>query len=101
MRIDQAKRIALPALLVVCVMSFVLWPHVSYGLVRPSSLGLDDETLVVKDPSQFKAMGMADVKRGDRISIGGAPDKRVVFTNNRTGETLTYPPRVEKVPKKP
>jgi hypothetical protein len=89
-----------PVLLFIFGFSLFFWPHTTYGLVRPSGVGLDDKTLEVRDASKLRAMGMADVKPGDKISIGTTRDKRTVFINRRTGEQLVYPPRAARVPVK-
>jgi hypothetical protein len=73
----------------------MLTPSTGLTLLSFKSLGIDQKSMQVEDPSKLKEMGMKDVKKGDRITVTGTEDKRFSFFNSRTGEKLIYP---EKAP---
>jgi hypothetical protein len=61
------------------------------ALMALPDIGIDFQTMTVRQPQKLKAAGMKDVQTGDKVTMTVTKQGAMMFINQRTAETLTYP----------
>jgi hypothetical protein len=61
-------------------------------MALPADIGINYQTMTVKNAAKLTAVGMKDAKNGDRITMSVSKEKKLIFKNLRTNEELSYPP---------
>lgn len=58
------------------------------ALTALPDLGIDYRRMTIEQPETIRDLGMKDVRAGDRVKVNMNPEKELVITNQRTGESL-------------
>ncbi|MFO7762034.1 MAG: hypothetical protein R6V20_10545 [Desulfobia sp.] len=58
------------------------------ALTALPDLGINYRRMKIEQPETLRNLGMKDVHAGDRVKVNMNPEKELVITNQRTGESL-------------
>ena len=74
------------------ILSWIVSPPSAQALIALPDIGIDYQTMTVKNAAKLTAAGMKDAKNGDKIFIRTTREGVFFFKNLRTNKELTYPP---------
>jgi hypothetical protein len=80
------------------LLSWIWSPATGLALLALPDIGINYHTMKVNRAEKLIAAGMKKARNGDAISLRTSPEKKIIFTNLRTAEELTYPPEPEAKP---
>lgn len=76
------------AFLLAVLTAAALTVETGHALMALPDLGIDYKTMLVVNPAKLRAAGMADVKRGDKVTMKPGQNGKLLFTSERTGKTV-------------
>ena len=76
----------------ILLLSWIVSPPSAQALMALPDIGINYQTMTVKNAAKLAAVGMKDAKNGDRITMSVSKEKKLIFKNLRTNEELSYPP---------
>ena len=77
----------------ILLLSWIVSPPSAQALMALPDIGINYQTMTVKNAAKLAAVSMKDAKNGDRITMSVSKEKKlIIFKNLRTNEELSYPP---------
>ena len=76
----------------ILLLSWIVSPPSAQALMALPDIGINYQTMTVKNAAKLAAVSMKDAKNGDRITMSVSKEKKLIFKNLRTNEELSYPP---------
>lgn len=74
--------------LVIFCLTIILFISPAYAIMPVPDIGVDYQTMQVKDPARLEKAGMEQVRKGDPVDVQVSRDGQVTVINKRTGQTV-------------
>jgi hypothetical protein len=69
-----------------------IYPQISIqALMALPDIGIDYQSMTVKEVGKIRAVGMRRAVNGDQVTMSLSKEGVMIFKNERTSESLTYP----------